>query len=79
MSGALGSPPAEAMPNEMDKGTLTSEIHGILMGYWWDPIMKYMKSGKMDELNGDESGISSFCLDLFQYFDQQEWECGNPR
>jgi hypothetical protein len=41
--------------------------------------MKYMKSGKMDELNGDESGISSFCLDLFQYFDQQEWECGNPR
>lgn len=36
MSGALGSPPAEAMPNEMDKGTLTSEIHGILMGYWWD-------------------------------------------
>ena len=36
MSGALGSPPAEAMPKEMDKGTLTSEIHGM---NWWDELM----------------------------------------
>ena len=48
MRGALGSPPAEAMPKEMDKGTLTS-VRCLAL------ILGTLDSD--GELNGDEDSF----------------------